>query len=217
KTARGVEAAGELVSALIGWHREHGGNGRKKDRPVLRLWCRAGDAAYAGFLESFGFAPKARMLMLERPLSGPEEPQKAERRLDRRVRAIDLSDGAALKTYLESTKEAYGLPCRPGEIRYRLTKGRGKIWGYSENGVPVSFVTVWRIWKKVYATENVFTKKGERNKGYAAALLDGVAEKYRKRGAEVLRLTVYADEKEATRLYQKLGYRKVDETREYWI
>ncbi len=218
KTARGVEAAGELVSALIGWHRKHGGSGRKKDRPILRLWCRAGDLAYAEFLESFGFAEKDRMLLMERPLSGPDAaPQSAERPADRRVRAIGLSDEDALKTYLESAKEAYGMPDRPGEIRYRLTKGRGKIWSYVENGAPVSFVTVWRIWKKVYATENVFTKKDERHRGHAAALLQEVAEKYRKQGAEVLRLTVYADDTDAVRLYQKLGYRKVDETREYWI
>lgn len=214
QTERGITAAEELLSEWVGRFRMSSGSDRNEERPILRLWCKETDEAYAAFLESFGFRVGDRMLSMERKIQPSEyaiwkEPDS--------VRPVDLSSRDAMEAYLLSTEEAYGMPDREAEMRYRLTKGHGTVYGYYADDGPVSFTTVWPLKEGVYATENVFTKKAYRRRGYAERLLQETALRLAKSGAETLRLNVYTRDNEAIRLYERLGYRTINGLKEYWL
>lgn len=212
---KSVGAAEELFRALTGWFYGYRKQAEKQKAglPVLRLWCRETETAYRAFAESFGFVPGDRMKVMERTLS----PEDAGQCPDPAVRPVPLQDPASMENYIRLTEEAYGMPDRAEEMRFRLTKGRGRVYGYCPAGEPVSFVTVWPKEAGVDATENVFTVKAAQRKGYAKALLNAVAKMRSAEGTERLRLTVYCSDEPAIRLYEKIGYRTVYELEEYWL
>ena len=208
RSVHAAEAAEELFKALKTWFLKY----RKQaatPRPVLRLWCRDKEDAYQEFLEENGFRAEDRMLVMERK-TGPGAPCGNEE-----IREVSFKAPETMDRYIRLTEEAYGMPDRAEEMRYRLSKGRGKVFALHKNGVPVSFVTVWPFAAGTYATENVFTVKAEQRKGYAGALLNEIAARLGNEGVAKLRLTVYEEDEEAIRLYRKIGYRTAYTLLEY--
>ena len=211
KSRHSADAAEELFTALTDWFRAFRKEADPKTRPILRLWCRVHEDAYREFLETFGFRAKDRMFVMERMLDASVERREAD------VREVSLKDPESMDSYIRLTEEAYGMPDRAEEMRYRLTKAKGRVYAlYSENA-PVSFVTVWPFSEGTYATENVFTVRNARRKGHAEALLQKIAWSLKNEGAARLRLTVYESDEAAIRLYRKIGYRTAYELIEYQL
>jgi len=207
--AAGVRAAEALFQWLTDWFCK--ADLPEKD-PVLRLWVRDTEDAYRAFAESFGFRERDRMLVMQKAAEAGENPEIAAH-----VRRMTLKDPGEAARYLHAAAEAFDLPPSEAEVRYRLTKGRGRVFGYFEGTDPVSFVTVFPAGGGVFATENIFTLPAYRRKGYAEALLTEVFARYREEGAAAFRLTVYGDDLPAIAFYEKLGYRKAYELSEYGL
>lgn len=211
RSRHAADAADELFSALTGWF----GTCRKRTAsgpyPILRLWCRDFEDAYRAFLEEYGFQTKDRMFVMERTLDGEGERKEAD------VREVPLEDPEAMRAYIRLTEDAYGYADRAEEMRYRTAKAKGRVFALYREGTPVSFVTVWPFSEGTYATENVFTVREARRKGYSETLLLEIADRLKKEGAKRLRLTVYANDEPAIRLYRKIGYRTAYELIEYHL
>ncbi|MBR3437203.1 MAG: GNAT family N-acetyltransferase [Lachnospiraceae bacterium] len=181
------------------------------EHPIaLTYWVRLDARETRAFFERFGFREAYRCYRMARALSEENEDTEAEGTLtaagDERITEMDLRDPAAMKRYIEGTREAYGVPDSEDEMRFRILRQGARVFTIEEK----SFVTVWDLGHGDAATENVFTRKEFRREGLSKKLLEGVAEILRKEGQSRLLLNVYPKfAAPALRMYRSLGYKRL--------
>lgn len=116
-------------------------------------------------------------------------------------------DTSSLKEYLKANGKGFGDPDPIENVRAQLANPYSAIYVLRERGKIVSSVTTWDIDDKTVATENVFTIPKYRNRGYARAVLSTVLNVAWERKMERARLTVYAKDVPAIKMYFSLGYK----------
>lgn len=177
----------------------------------IRVWCRNDAEAEQEFYEEYGFRHTDTMFRMVRPLhdgglamADTASNIKAGSTPAPLITVVDLADSATMEDYIAATKEAFGFPDSPEEMLYRLNYGNARVFTVENK----TYATTWPLKNGGAATENVFTRKLYQRQGYAEKLLNSIAEMLKNEGCKTAELNVYQNDKEAIKLYEKLGYEK---------
>lgn len=143
-----------------------------------------------------GFYAADTMLVMEAPI-GDCEP-------DKEVTEYAAAD---LKEYLKANGKGFGVADPISQLEEQLSYEAAKILVLRDSkGKIASSVTIWNIDDDVVATENIFTVPGHREKGYAGRVLLTALAEGKQRGKTKARLTVYAGDIAAIKMYYKFGF-----------
>lgn len=147
-----------------------------------------------------GFYAADTMLVMELSLKN-----RPERHFDclSQMEKYDTSD---LKEYLKANGKGFGVPDPVETVREQLSNPNSSIVVLREKGKIASSITCWDIDKETLATENIFTVPKCREKGYAGFLLNSVLSAAEERGMKKARLTVYASDIPAIKMYYSFGF-----------
>ena len=111
-----------------------------------------------------------------------------------------------LKEYLKANGQGFGVPDPEDQVREQLLNPHSRIYVLRVKGSIASSVTVWDIDESTVATENIFTVPRYRERGYAQSLLGAALQRALKEGKTKARLTVYAGDIAAIKMYYKFGF-----------
>jgi GNAT superfamily N-acetyltransferase len=141
-----------------------------------------------------------------------------------RIRQAGLADVGALAPLFDAYRGFYGqasdIVLAESFLRERLAQGESMILLAEHDGAAVGFVQLYRLFSSVRARRilvlnDLFVEQGARRTGVAQALLREAESLAQAVGALRLVLETGEDNRPAQRLYERLGWRHVSETRWY--
>lgn len=141
-----------------------------------------------------------------------------------RIRQAGLADVCALAPLFDAYRGFYGqasdVVLAESFLRERLALGESMILLAEHDGAAVGFVQLYPLFSSVRARRilvlnDLFVEEGARRTGVAQALLREAESLAQAVGALRLVLETGEDNRPAQRLYERLGWRHVSETRWY--
>ncbi len=220
----GVVAADMLLNALIArFQTEAFENPRRKT--VLRTWASDVNTEYIAFLQNYGFSRSAKMFCMasekvgvlpvaysERFLNGVYKESEDVRYVFEQLHIEN--DTELYREYFRVNGESFGIPDTEGGMKYKLETLHARLFGivrYDERKRErelVSCMTTWDESPEVATTEDVFTGKKYRRRGFMTELFREVFSVLHKEGKKQTILNVYGNNLTALRLYERFGYKK---------
>lgn len=141
-----------------------------------------------------------------------------------RIRQAGLADVGAVAPLFDAYRGFYGqasdVVLAESFLRERLALGESMILLAEHDGAAVGFVQLYPLFSSVRARRilvlnDLFVEEGARRTGVAQALLREAESLAQAVGALRLVLETGEDNRPAQRLYERLGWRHVSETRWY--
>jgi ribosomal-protein-alanine N-acetyltransferase len=120
-----------------------------------------------------------------------------------------------VKQVAEIEKECFASPWTEDELAYQLSKPTARFYVAVENGEALGYIGSDFIIDEAYVT-NIAVKINKRKKGIGRQLLDALITDCKNNGASFLSLEVRKSNAEAIRLYEKTGFIKVGERKNFY-
>jgi len=137
------------------------------------------------------------------------------------VRQAQPADLDVLAGLFDAYRQFYAQPSDvDGARRFleqRMTNRESVVFLAEANGEPAGFVQLYPLFssvgmRRVWILNDLFVASTARRSGVGAALMAAAHDMARADGAASVLLETHADNRNAQSLYEKLGYRRNDET-----
>ena len=196
------------------------------EKVYLTAWAAEGRKTYREFLEYQGFYKNRSMVSLEKDLSQTETETAKSLTIrtpegdlaEAKIREIDVKDPEIRAAYLKAHGQGFGFPESEEGLIFRTEHWKARVYAVVKADEPekvLAAVTVWPRRNGRCATEDIFCVPDWRRQYLTQELLKTVHLKLKEEGFLYAGMTAFTCNKEALKLYEKLGYVKKDKVFEY--
>jgi len=196
-------------------------------RHPARMWFQhhISEAEAIEYVVSRGATYGDSVLRMVRDLSGDIEVTPAPETIE--VKYWDIRSDEEITDYVVARNEALGMPVTVSDWRHFLFSvvgSNGTTVTAFDNGKLIGAVSAYwledenrRLGKNAGWIENVFILRPWRGMGIADTMISMACKYLKENGMTEAQLDPGASNQRAVRVYQRMGYKIVDESRQYWL